>query len=92
MKLFRVRFAPSPGARWRAPAIAGSLSMLSYWIILCVYQMTARASYVVAFRQFSIVIGVVVAFMLFHEPGRFVRILGSLVITAGLVVIGVWGK
>lgn len=91
LRLFRVKSdnAPSPG--WRDPAIAAALTMLSYWLILCAYQIVTRVSYVVAFRQFSIVMGVVAAFMLFREPGRFVRTSGAVVITIGLIVIGIWG-
>jgi len=84
---------PRPaGLGWVVPTAAGALSFASYAIILCVYQFTSRASYVVALRQFSIVIGVVAGFALFREPGRFVRTAGACVITGGLVLLAVWGK
>jgi len=81
-----------PEVGWRIPAIAGTLCFLAYWLVLCAYQMLERASYVVAFRQFSIVIGVVVAFVLFDEPGKIVRITGSIVITIGLILLKVFGE
>ena len=48
-------------------------------------------SYIVAFRQFSIVIGAVLAFRIYKEKGLAVRISGALLITAGLVLIAVFG-
>lgn len=77
---------------WRVPAVAGVLGFLAYWLVLWAYQMTPRASYVVAFRQFSIVIGVGIALVAFNEPGRKVRLAGSLVITLGLVIVKVFGS
>ena len=76
---------------WRLPALAALLNFGAYWLVLWAYQMTARAGYIVAFRQFSIVIGVVLAFAIYKERGRGVRLTGSLLTTAGLVVIALWG-
>jgi uncharacterized membrane protein len=50
------------------------------------------ASYIVAFRQFSIIIGAVLAFILFKEKGFAVRISGALCITSGLILIALWGS
>jgi len=77
---------------WRRPAAAGLLNFAGYWLILWVYQMVDRVSYVVAFRQFSIVLGVAAAFVIFREPGRRIRTAGALVITLGLVVLKLWGQ
>jgi drug/metabolite transporter (DMT)-like permease len=76
---------------WRAPVLAAILNFGAYWLVLWAYQMSRRASYVVAFRQFSIVIGVLGAFLLFRERGLAVRTVGTLLITAGLVLIALWG-
>jgi drug/metabolite transporter (DMT)-like permease len=76
---------------WRVPALAGTLCFLAYWLVLWAYQMTERASYVVAFRQFSIVIGVVVALFVLAEPGKAVRLTGSIVITLGLILVKLFG-
>ena len=90
-RLFGGIAKPTKDPGWRVPALTGSLSFASYWLILWVYQMTPRASYVVAFRQFSIVVGVVVAFILFGEAGRRIRTIGAFVIAGGLIVLQVWG-
>jgi len=82
----------SPGAvGWRGPALAACLNFGAYWLVLWAYQLAEHASYILAFRQFSIVIGVVLAFALYKEQGLVVRLAGTLMLTTGLVLIGLWG-
>ena len=76
---------------WAGPALAGSLNFAAYWLVLWAYQLSQHASYIVAFRQFSIVIGVVLAFVIFKEQGRIVRLSGTFLITVGLIIIGFGG-
>ncbi len=76
---------------WRLPLLAGLFNFGAYWLVLRAYQLTPRAGYVVAFRQFSIVIGVVLAFAIYKEKGKLARLTGAFLITAGLVLIGTWG-
>jgi len=78
--------------RWRWPLLAGALNFASYWMVLWAYQMARQTSYIVAFRQFSIPIGVVLAFAMFKEPGRAVRLTGTGLIVVGLVLIALWGR
>ena len=78
-------------AGWLYPAIGAICTFGGYWLVLWAFQLSSHASYIVAFRQFSIVLGVVLAFVLYREGGRFVRITATLLITAGLIFIGVWG-
>ena len=92
IRLAGVPLTSSPPAGWTLPALAAVLNTVSYGLIVWALQLTEQVSYVVAFRQFSIVIGVVAAMIIFREPGRTVRFIAALVITAGLVVIGVWGQ
>ena len=68
--------------------LAACLNFGSYWLVLWAYQLSQRASYVLSFRQFSIVIGVVIAFAMFKESGKLVRFTAVLLITAGLLLIG----
>ena len=89
--LMTKRSSPSPEVGWFIPTIAGMLCYLAYWLVLCAYQMIEKASYVLAFRQFSIVIGVIAAFVLFNEPGKAVRFAGAMVITAGLILLRIFG-
>jgi len=77
---------------WTRPACAAVLNFASYWLVLWAYQLSRRAGYIVAFRQFSIVVGVVLGFALFKERGLAVRLAGTLLITLGLVLIAMWGS
>jgi drug/metabolite transporter (DMT)-like permease len=77
---------------WRTPFFAAVCFFGSYWLILWAFQMTQHASYVVAFRQLSIIIGVVIAFVVYKERGLGVRITGTALITVGLLLVGLWGN
>ena len=77
---------------WRLAIPAAVLSFGAYWLILYAYQLIPNASYIVAFRQFSIVIGSVLAFLIYKEQGIGMRLSGAALITTGLVLIGVWGR
>jgi drug/metabolite transporter (DMT)-like permease len=89
--VFSKRYESQANAGWTMPAAAGALNFLAYGLVLWAYQLSRHAGYIVAFRQFSIVIGVVLAFALYKEHGMAVRLTGTLMITSGLVLIGLWG-
>jgi len=72
--------------------LAAVLSFGAYWLILWAYQLSPYASYIVAFRQFSIVIGAVLAFVIYKEKGIAIRLTGASLITTGLLVIALWGR
>ena len=91
MKLVNVRPEDREPVGWWRPFLCALLNFGAYGLILWAYQMTERASYVVAFRQASIVIGVVAAFVIYQEGGKLVRTTAALLITAGLVVIALLG-
>lgn len=76
---------------WKGPLLGGGLNFCGYWLVLWAFQLSRQASYVVAFRQVSILIGVVLAFMIYKERGLVVRLVGAGLITCGLVLIGVLG-
>jgi uncharacterized membrane protein len=76
---------------WRMPILGGAFNFGAYWLVLWAYQLAGRASYVVAFRQFSIVVGAIVAFILYRERGFAIRMGAVTAITAGLIIIGIWG-
>jgi len=77
---------------WLIPAAAAALNFGAYSMILVCYQVVPQAGYIVAMRQFSIVVGVVLAFAVFKERGRLVRLAGALLITAGMVLIKMYGE
>jgi drug/metabolite transporter (DMT)-like permease len=77
---------------WKLAIPAGLISFAAYWLILWAYQLVPYAGYIVAFRQFSIVIGAVLAFLIYKERGVAVRLTGAFLIASGLVFIAVWGR
>jgi len=83
---------PIRNTDWRLSALSGLLNFASYWLILWAYQLMQQASYILAFRQTSIAIGVVAAFIIYKEEGRIPRLIGTAILTAGLVLIVVWGS
>jgi drug/metabolite transporter (DMT)-like permease len=89
-RVWRRQVPKDDGPLW-LPATAGFLSFAGYFLIVWAYQLVSRASYVVAFRQASLVIGVLMAFALYKEERLWWRLVSVLVITAGLVVISVLG-
>lgn len=91
VRLFKRPGPPTRSIGWSVPALGAVFNFGAYWLVLWAYQSAGRASYVVAFRQFSIVIGVVLAFAIYKERGRAVRLTGTFLILAGLILIGVWG-
>lgn len=76
---------------WFLAGIGALLGFGAYWLILWAYQLSPFASYIVAFRQLSIVIGAILGFVMFKEKGIYVRISGAILITAGLILIALWG-
>jgi uncharacterized membrane protein len=77
---------------WILPAFGALFSFGAYWLILWAYQLNPYASYIVAFRQFSIVIGAILAFVIYKEQGIAVRLMGASLIVCGLIFITGWGK
>ena len=74
---------------WKIPFVIALLLFSAYSIVLWVYQMSTETSYVVALRQFSIVIGVVIAVFKFHEPAPVIRIGAAVLITIGVFFIAI---
>jgi drug/metabolite transporter (DMT)-like permease len=77
---------------WKLAISAALFGFGAYWLILWAYQLSPYASYIVAFRQFSIVIGAILAFVIFKEQGVVVRLSGAFLIVTGLILIAVLGR
>lgn len=87
LRLGHQRLSQSDGKGWKWAAVAAFFIFTAYWLILWAYQLSPYASYISALRQFSIVIGVVTAAIILHEPARGMRIGAAVVITAGILCI-----
>lgn len=95
--LILLRFAKIDGQNpektgWKLPILGALFGFGAYWLILWAYQLSPLASYIVAFRQFSIVIGALLAFVIYKEQGIAVRLTGAGLITTGLILIAVLGR
>jgi uncharacterized membrane protein len=89
--LLRPRDQVSGEISWKLPALGGLLGYASYMLVLWAFQLADQTSYLVAFRQFSIVIGVVAAFRVYRERGLAVRLPATLAIVAGIVLVVLFG-
>ncbi len=76
---------------WLAAALAALGMFAAYWLVLYAYQLSRYASYVLALRQLSIVIGAAAGAVLFHEPAGRLRIGAALIILAGAACIAFAG-
>lgn len=76
---------------WKRPAVIALLVTSGYTLVLMAYQLTKETSYIVAVRQFSIVIGVLMAVILLREAVPKLRILAASIITSGVVIIALAG-
>jgi len=92
MKFTKSETRPTDPKDWKLAILAAVFGFGAYWLILWAYQLSPFASYIVAFRQFSIVIGAVFAFLIYKEQGVAVRLSGAALITIGLVLIAIWGR
>lgn len=91
MRTLKTREENKKDPGWVLPILGAILGFTAYWLILWAYQLSPFASYIVAFRQFSIVIGAALAFLIYKEKGFAVRISGAVLISVGLVLIAVLG-
>lgn len=86
LKLQREPVQQNRWSNWRLPLIAGLFLFLSYSLILWAFQLTPHASYVVALRQLSIVIGVAIGAFLFSERAPAWRISASAITVLGIIL------
>jgi drug/metabolite transporter (DMT)-like permease len=73
-------------AHWRRILLIGSSGLLAYALVLNAYAI-AQVSYAGALREVSIVFAALAGWKLLGEPLGRVRVIGSLVIFAGIVLI-----
>ena len=71
--------------------LIAALMYVTYALVLWAYQLSWQTSYVVALRQFSIVIGVLVGALLLSEAAPSGRIAGAVVIVGGVATLAFAG-
>jgi len=68
------------------PILAGPVVAVTYTLVLLAMQFASNVSYIVAFRQVSVLIGVFFGFFILKEKATPFKIIGTLLIFAGLVL------
>ena len=82
----RAALADAWARRRRTSAVVGLGSLVGYLIILFLYRL-GPVSYIVAFRELSVVLGAIAGVVLFKEPLGLRKALGVLVIALGLILV-----
>jgi len=70
----------------RYPLLAGPVVAVTYTLVLLAMQFATNVSYIVAFRQVSILIGVLLGIFVLKEKSTPFKITGTVLIFAGLVL------
>ena len=78
-------------AGWGMPALAAVMGLFTYTLVLWAFQLAPRTSYLLAFRQFSIVVGVAASLVLHREGALRVRVPATAAIVTGLVLVALYG-
>jgi drug/metabolite transporter (DMT)-like permease len=74
-------------SNWKVPVLATVFAFGGYTLVLWAFQLSPHASYVIGLRQISIVIGVALGGLVFHERAVGLRLSAALIITLGVVLI-----
>lgn len=86
---------PSPTqtrwADWGWAAVIATGVFSAYWLILWSYQLASQASYVVALRQFSIILGVILGAIFLREAAPLLRLSAACTIAVGIACIVLGG-
>jgi uncharacterized membrane protein len=75
-------------SRLGLPALAGLGITLAYTLVLIAMAFVRNVSYVVAFRQTSILLGTLLGVQLLKEPKYLPKLVGLGVLFVGLVLVG----
>ena len=73
---------------WKLPAVSGVICSVGYSLVLMAMMSVENVSYVAAFRQLSIPLGAVLGIFLLKERASLPKILGIVLISSGLILIG----
>ncbi len=73
------------------PALAAVMGLFTYTLVLWAFQLAPQTSYLLAFRQFSIVVGVAASLVLHREGALRVRVPATAAIVTGLVLVALYG-
>jgi drug/metabolite transporter (DMT)-like permease len=80
------RFRREWGANWRAILVASAMTLTAYLLVLFAFRLS-KAGYVVAAREVSIVVSVVIGRLWFGERRLAARLAGATLVLAGVVCL-----
>ncbi len=72
----------------RTGILTGAVIMGTYGLALAAMSFVTNVSYVAAFRQLSIPIGAILGITMQGEPRYIPKLIGVLIISAGLIFVG----
>jgi drug/metabolite transporter (DMT)-like permease len=72
------------------PMLSGVICTASYTIILLAMMFATNVSYIAAFRQVSIPLGAILGILIFKEKASYAKLIGILLIFAGLVMVALY--
>jgi uncharacterized membrane protein len=78
-----------PQGQLRSALLSGIAIFTAYTLVLIAMGFARNVTYIVAFRQMSIPIGVLIGLAVLKEPLNPPKIAGVLTVTAGLVLVAV---
>jgi len=76
-------------SKFKSIVITGIGIHMTYTLVLISMSMVENVSYIVAFRQVSIPIGVILSMYLLREPGSLPKYLGVITMFAGVVLVSI---
>jgi drug/metabolite transporter (DMT)-like permease len=82
----RAAFVHEWRVNWRAILVASTLNLTSYLLVLFAFRL-AKTGYVVAAREASIVLSVLIGWLWLGEGGRGRRLVGAAVVLAGVACV-----
>lgn len=78
--------APLPLSRWKMLFVSLGMSF-AYALVLLSYTLVDDVSYVAGFRQLSVPLGAIAGIVILREPGPPIKLVGVLLMFAGLVCV-----
>jgi drug/metabolite transporter (DMT)-like permease len=84
------RFRREWAANWRAILVASAMTLTAYLLVLFAFRLS-KAGYVVAAREVSIVISIVIGRLWFGERRLAARLVGAVLVLAGVVCLALAG-
>ena len=86
-----LKYLVSSAGNFLYPAMAGILSSLAYALVLAAMTKVTQLSFLQAFRQMSLPIGLLLGIIILKEPAHRPKLVGITLIVTGLVLIAFLG-